>query len=266
MTQYEIERYFTNCEPWYHIIELAEGIRTPGREELIPQWQMMRNVRRAINYAGKRVLDLATYDGMWAFEAEELGASFVVGADCIHLGTFQNFLFARACRKSRALPFFNIPSFDVFNRLDIVFDDIQTRFDIVHHMGLLYHLRDPMASLAEARSCLNDGGILLLETAVTKENGQVGAMFNGPQKRIYNDHTTCWVPSPDCLNEMLYMSGFNIVQGSAQFIGQENWTNRVCLIAEARPINPDAQDDREFSRRSRNIGLHLQKTWLPRPA
>lgn len=53
---------------------------------------MIRQSRGYIQYGGKRVLDIASFDGMWAFEAEELGVSIVITTDCYYT-TFNKNLF-----------------------------------------------------------------------------------------------------------------------------------------------------------------------------
>ncbi len=249
------------------MMELSPGVFTPGLESLMPQWKMMREVREGIDYRGCSVLDIASYDGSWAFDAELRGASFVVATDCIYLRTFENFLFARQCLDSNVLPFFNVPTHKLFDRLDVVFDDQGKLFDIVHHLGVFYHLRDPMASLAEARSCMVDGGKLFFETAITNLDVP-GMIYNGlpGERRVYSgDHTTCWAPSLKCLKEILHQTLFDVDESSIRTMKQNDEMSRCCLIATARPINPDSQDDRELSRLSRNLGIHLGKWWMGKP-
>ncbi|MEZ5892044.1 MAG: hypothetical protein R3C58_02690 [Parvularculaceae bacterium] len=67
-----IEKRIRELSPWYHKIDLGDGIVTPGFnfERL---WSSTLKVIDAIDYKGKRVLDLASWDGFWAFEAERRG-------------------------------------------------------------------------------------------------------------------------------------------------------------------------------------------------
>lgn len=62
---------------WYHTIDVAPGVTTPGWFDLRPvvdqlPWPDVR---------GKRCLDIGTYDGYLAFELERRGASEVVVVD-----------------------------------------------------------------------------------------------------------------------------------------------------------------------------------------
>lgn len=62
---------------WYHTLEVAPGVTTPGVFDLRPiverlPWPDVR---------GKRCLDIGTFDGFFAFELERRGASEVVATD-----------------------------------------------------------------------------------------------------------------------------------------------------------------------------------------
>src|SRR3954452_12230406 len=58
---------------WYHTIELAPGVVTPGQidhrgvvDRVLPK-----------DLRGRRALDVGTFDGFWAFEMERRGAEVV---------------------------------------------------------------------------------------------------------------------------------------------------------------------------------------------
>src|SRR3954470_14548189 len=58
---------------WYHTIELAPGVVTPGHVDL-------RGLPAAVlpaSLAGARALDVGTFEGFWAFELERRGADVV---------------------------------------------------------------------------------------------------------------------------------------------------------------------------------------------
>src|SRR3982074_1411155 len=63
---------------WYHTIDLPAGTTPPGcfdpRAAPIP-------AELPASLAGMRCLDVATFDGFWAFEMERRGAAEVVGVD-----------------------------------------------------------------------------------------------------------------------------------------------------------------------------------------
>ena len=65
-------------------------------------------------------------------------------------------------------------------------------FDVIQHLGLLYHLRDPMLSLSQSRSCLRTGGHILIETGAVVNTDSSFMLFNNvpPEKqRIYKFDT-----------------------------------------------------------------------------
>src|SRR5215207_2037934 len=65
---------------WYHSIELAPGAVTPG-------WFDTRSIVRKLPFPasleGRRCLDVATFDGFWAFEMERRGAAQTIGIDVL---------------------------------------------------------------------------------------------------------------------------------------------------------------------------------------
>lgn len=69
----EARRKVASVPNWYHQIEVAPGVVTPGPH----------NSRMAIgemdlpeSFAGKRVLDVGARDGLFSFEAEKRGGEF----------------------------------------------------------------------------------------------------------------------------------------------------------------------------------------------
>ena len=65
----EAERY-----PWYHTLELGDGVVTDGMFDHRPH---LHNYPLPEDLSGKRCLDVATMDGYWAFEMERRGAASV---------------------------------------------------------------------------------------------------------------------------------------------------------------------------------------------
>lgn len=278
----DVKKELKNFSYWYHKINLGNGIVTPGLD-LEPIWNNLRKVRKKINYKNKIVLDIATFDGMFAFEAEKLGAKTVVASDCLY-NSLENFLFCRTILNSKKTkPFFNISPYNLSDRLDIFFQEdfsnniknYYRKFDIVQHFGLLYHLKDPMLSLAEARSVINDNGHLILETDIILNNDQSIMVYNGlPNRgRLRNNTSVWWVPTKKCLFEMLNASLFKVVESTYSEIHfnvpqkksgklketkkfQEYKVGRCCVVAKAVPYKKiNTKVAKELSRSFRNPGL-----------
>ena len=251
---------------WYHKIDLGSGLVTPGLD-LDDVWENIRRTRRRLDYTNKNVLDVASFDGMWAVEAEALGAGTVVATDA-NYRAYPNFLFCRQSLDSEVVPYYNVSPYELSERLKVHFEDTHegehryhNLFEIVQHFGVLYHLRDPLWSLGQARSIMRKGGMLLLETAAVLDDQASYMVFNGGPEtsRIYEDVTTWWAPSLLCLEEMLRASCFEVDEQSIQTIPQAGQIGRVSLAAVA--VGPEEVSPaylEELSRTYRNPGLAFE--------
>ncbi|MBA2764064.1 MAG: methyltransferase domain-containing protein [Thermoleophilaceae bacterium] len=143
---------------WYHSIELAPGLVTPGFFDL-------RGIVARLPWpdlSGLRCLDIGTYDGFYAFEMERRGAAEVVAADLGDLAALdwpatqratgpgwiaehagaemgRGFRIAAAALGSRV------------ERIELSAYDLSPEavgsFDFVNCGSLLLHLRDPVRAL-----------------------------------------------------------------------------------------------------------------------
>src|SRR5215210_858495 len=71
--QAEVDRY-----PWYHTLELGDGVVTPGMFDHRP---VLQHYPLPEDLTGMKCLDVATMDGYWAFEMERRGAASVTALD-----------------------------------------------------------------------------------------------------------------------------------------------------------------------------------------
>jgi tRNA (mo5U34)-methyltransferase len=159
---------------WYHTLELAPGLITPG-------WFDLRGVPDRIpmpaSLAGKRVLDIGTFDGFWAFEMERRGAAEVLAIDVLDplawdwpAGSTDEVVKIIGERKSAGAGFELAAEAlgssvrrQELSIYDLTPESVGT-FDFVYLGSLLLHLRDPVAGLAAARSVCT-GEMLLLDAA-----------------------------------------------------------------------------------------------------
>ncbi len=285
----QIKSRMAEMNYWYHKIELAPGIITPGFD-LEPIWDNIRKIRNQVDYKNKSVLDIASFDGLFTFEAEKLGASLVVAADCLYR-SYSNFLFCKEVFGSKAIPYYNVSPYQLSERLNVLFDENydneqrnERKFDIVQHFGLLYHLRDPMYSLSQARSVIKDGGTLIIETDIVMDTEESFMLYNGlPHRaRVRDNSSVWWAPTKNCLFEMLEGSLFevdresyseiyfdvpakdqgrvtNAVKGSS--VREKNYKiGRGAVIAKAAKSNSSNEKfEREILRTYRNPGLDLDR-------
>lgn len=264
-TKQEVESLIKSRPFWYHKINIS-GVVTPGHN-FDALWSMIRDLRNGVDYKCKNVLDLASYDGMWAFEAESFGAERVVATDVLGTDVFENFMLCRSLLNSSVFPYFNVSPYNLYERLDVLMlndgkeEGKRRRFDIVQNFGLMYHLRDPLLSLSQCRSVIENNGIMLLETAVYLESDQSMMVFNNngaTSDNIYPDVTTWWAPTIPCLKEMLKASLFSVEEASIRILPQARGIGRIALIARAQaPEKANPALARELAKSYRNPGIHL---------
>jgi tRNA (mo5U34)-methyltransferase len=196
---------------WYHQIELAPGVVTPGVNHSAAALDALALPR---DLAGLRVLDIGTRDGFFAFECERRGAD-VVAVDAAPIGE-TGFAVARRRLGSR-VHYQQRSLWDLSRATD-------GTFDVVLCLGLLYHLRDPLAALDLVRSLCR--GTLYLETAVLSPSAshlfndfsawiadlpafdRVPLMQFLPGRVANDDPSNFWLPNAACLRAMLEESNF----------------------------------------------------------
>jgi SAM-dependent methyltransferase len=158
----ELEKY-----RWYHRIKLTETLCTPGSEKLIPLQDVVIRAISSIDLSNKRVLDIGCRDGLFCFEAEKLGAQDIIGIDNDLSQGAVNFL----------IPYFQskvqMYQLNLFDLKRETFGD----FDVVIFPGVLYHLRYPFWGLKLIKDVLQDGGFLILETAVLLDENKQSLLF-----------------------------------------------------------------------------------------
>ena len=143
------------------------------------------------------------WDGFFSFEAECRGASRVVAADYYSWhgggwGTKAGFELAREARASR------VEDIDI-DVMDLSPERIGT-FDVVLFLGVLYHLRHPLAALERVASVTR--GLLILETVVDMVGLARPALAFYPERELNNDPTNWYGPNAPAVHAMLRSVGF----------------------------------------------------------
>lgn len=223
-----------NSLEWYHAIEIAPGIVTPGRYNPKPLLETMGFPK---DLTGKTVLDIGTYDGYFTFEAERRGAKRVVAYDrhpADHLG----FATAHELVGSKA-------EYVIGSVYDLS-PETHGVFDVVLFLGVLYHLRHPLLALDRIHSVCRE--ILFVESHVLDESFLYQGQFKPlrkvsplltdspvmqfyPGKELNNDWSNWWSPSIECVRLMLETSGFR-----PRLTGR--WSMRAAFWAERVEFEP----------------------------
>jgi SAM-dependent methyltransferase len=206
---------------WYHTIDLGGGIATPGYVD----WRGFSNRLLRVELAGRRALDVGTFDGFWAFEMERRGAA-VVAIDVAEVsdaswppvhrarliaeqrehGTElgRGFRLARECLGSSVERV-------VCDVLELTPERIGGPVDVAFLGALLLHLRDPVRALENIRLSLRPGGtLILLETISLRESllhpRTPVARFD-TRRHVFN----WWLPNVRTLHDYLWAAGFTRV-------------------------------------------------------
>jgi len=190
--------------PWFHRMEIAPGVVTPGR---IDPSIRLAGLHLPDDLSGKSVLDVGAWDGYFSFEAERRGADRVVAVDSHSWsgdgwGSRAGFDCAHAAYGSRVEPI-------EMEVLDL--DPARIgRFDVVLFLNVLYHMRDPALAIARVASVTADR--LILETHTDLNDLDVPAVALYRPGELWRDETTYCGPNLPALEIMLHDAGFTRVE------------------------------------------------------
>lgn len=212
---------------WWHQIEVAPGIVTPGDDSNRMKLPILEELGLSHSLHGKRVLDIGCSDGFFTFEAEKRGGE-VVAIDFVP-ETYSGFATARRILDSR-----------VTYRMDNVYNlepEGYGTFDVVFFLGVLYHLRKPLAALDAIRSVMKPGGELYVGTMLIDEYVQLPdgsattldslnpLLRNIPLWQAYpadslnGDYTNCFAPNMAALRAALREAEFEIANSKIVSMG-----------------------------------------------
>lgn len=258
---------------WYHTIDVRPGVTTKG-------WFDLRHALSLIPWpeiAGKRCLDIGTWDGFYAFELERRGAAEVVAIDVPDL---------RDCDFPPSV--WEDPDFDPdppgkqrrsagfdlvhehlgskvqrrgINVYDLAESDLG-RFDVIVLGSLLVHLRDPVRALDAIRR-VTDGHLVLIDylhwpleaLSSRRPVAQLGAI---------SDDFQWWLPTSSALRHMLTAAGFEILGESRPFLLREPDPSRPPALS-ARLRNAIGDVTKQVMTRDWGSRGHMHRAFLARP-
>lgn len=216
----EVRRLIAEHGRWWHELELAPGVMTPGDDSNRMKLPILDGLGLPASMDGLRALDLGCSDGYFSFEMERRGAQ-VVAIDFVP-ETYTGFATARKILGS-----------SVEYRMDNVYNltpETYGQFDVVLFMGVLYHLRKPLAALDSIRSVMKTGGQLFVGTMMIDEyfllpDGSVTTLEavnpilkNVPLWQAYpadslnGDYTNCSAPNSRALAVALTEAQFEVAE------------------------------------------------------
>ena len=210
----------SEADRWYHTVELPDGTVTPGWFDLrpyVPRYGIPDDL------AGKRVLEVGTWDGFWAFELERRGAAEVVAIDLdderdldwpprrrpasFKSGRGDGFRELRARLGSSV------------QRVELsVYDATPERlgsFDLVFCGSVLIHLRDQLLALERIASVCR-GQFISAE-----EYDRATSVVPWSVARWRGDDPAAvvfWRPNLRCWRRLLWSAGFDRVERHGRFV------------------------------------------------
>jgi len=171
----DVEAAIRSIPLWYHTIEVAPGLTTPGWFDLRPIVPKMPWP----DVTGKRCLDIGTYDGYLAFELERRGASEVVATDiadhrawdwpvAMRDGAPERLAELAGPEKGSGFRIVKQLLGSAVEKVEINVYDLSPErvgsFDVVVCGSLMLHLRDPLRAIDAIRSVCS--GVFLSAEAI----------------------------------------------------------------------------------------------------
>lgn len=211
---------------WYHTIELAPGVVTPGMFDHRPY---VERYGLPADLTGRRALDVGTMDGFWAFELERRGAA-VTALDLDRPEDLDWPPRLRAAGEARTAPGAALAQdsgFQVAHRAlgsaverrvlsvyDATPEALGGPFDLVFCGSVLIHLRDPMLAL-ERMAALCRGRLVLAEEHARRLEWVPRAKL--VEFRGESPWMTWWRPTSRAWTAMVRTAGFEDVRRHARF-------------------------------------------------
>src|SRR5712671_1368325 len=128
--------------PWFHSIDLGNGIVTPGSKLPEIHAQEAAAFFDPIRMEGTSVVDVGAWNGFYSFEAKRRGAKRVLATDNF---TWNHEVFRgrETFELARSALGLDVEMLDV-DVPDLSPDKVGGTFDVVLFLGVLYHLFDPI--------------------------------------------------------------------------------------------------------------------------
>lgn len=213
--QEEVDRY-----PWYHSLELAGGVVTPG---MFDHRGSENRYGLPTDLSGMRCLDVGTMDGFWAFAMERRGAAEVVAVDLddpeeldwpasLRQRIVKTMDETKGARFQLARE--HLGSL-VERRLCSIYklDPAELgRFDFVFCSDLLVHLKDPATAVERLHSVCRGTAVVVnpVKEHFPYRNRPL-AQFDGL------DEFEWWLPNRAALMRLLLAAGFVDVEAGPPF-------------------------------------------------
>lgn len=225
----ETQQIIDTVPYWHHTIRFPHGIASPGAYDPTDLFNRLG----LAELGGRRVLDVGTRDGFFAFQCERLGAE-VVAIDHTAPGN-TGFMAAKRILQSSV-------EYIQTNVYEMTPERFGT-FDVILFLGVLYHLRHPLLALDRLRALCR--GRLYVESLVCdqgvftgmQQSQPLAALAPGlvdlpvaqflPFGRFHPDWTNKWSPNAACLKALVEDCMFTVEE-------VQTWGDRALVWANVR--------------------------------
>ena len=223
---------------WFHSIDFGEGVVSKGWKSQA-HLEHELNIFRIPDLRGKTVLDINTWDGFFAFEAERRGAARVVALDhymwamdpvlhhnywkeCMERGVVPAAYHTMPYYKPGELP--GKRGFDTAHRargskVEVVAADFMEMdmaslgmFDVVFYLGSLYHMENPLGAMKRVATVTKELAVIETEAAFFHGLEQHALCEFFPSNELNNDVSNWWAPNEKALAGLCRAAGFSRVE------------------------------------------------------
>jgi tRNA (mo5U34)-methyltransferase len=217
-----LETTLQKLGPWYHNVDLQCGLSTDASIGDYPdsRWRLLEPfVPRDLT--NRTVLDIGCNSGYLLLQMAKRSPSRLVGVDVMPFGLAQARFLSHWFEQP--LELYQLSAYDI--------DWLETRFDLIVFVGVLYHLKHPLYALETVAALCKD--TMFMASIIRGSSGDFeiaddyvfrdDELFAHPdfprmyyiEKKYNNDVSNWWFPNRSCLKAMLRTAGFSPILDTA---------------------------------------------------
>ncbi len=177
----EVQTVIERLGPWYHNVELTPGLMSNPQNPDYPasRWRVLDGVIRQ-DLTGKSVVDIGCNSGFFSLEMKKRGVNRVVGVDIMP------HLLAQSRFNSH---WFNLP-LELYECGAYDVQSLDSKFDIVVFIGVLYHLKHPLYALELIASICKE--TMYFQSVVRGPSGDVNPAEDYPVTEVEAFDDPAW--------------------------------------------------------------------------
>ena len=192
---------------WWHSIELPDGTVTPGQKTIEILKLEEEAIFAPLTLSGCSVLDVGAWDGYFSFAAERRGAATVTASDYFcwvgpGWGSMDPFNLAKEILNSKVKPW--VVTADA---VPDAFEDLDSGFDWILLLGVIYHVKNPVKLLERMRKTARVG--VVVESHYVDDGLASPVLHLYPAEELAGDPTNWTAPNIAGFEALVKMAGFS---------------------------------------------------------